>query len=253
VAKNYQQAVKALIGKVVVEECLVGQEVSIICLTDGKKIKVLLPAQDHKAINDNDKGPNTGGMGAYAPVPMIDQVLLSRIKNQVFMPTIKGLKQLGIKYQGVLYAGLMLTKDGLKVLEFNCRFGDPETQPQMRLLKSDLVELMLACSQGKLKNKTIDFYPGYSVGVVMVSKGYPEKYQTGFKINGPIKAPRVFHSGTKTVKGKIVTNGGRVLCITAKGKTLKGAIKSVYQQVKRVKFRNQYYRQDIGRKGLVYG
>ncbi|MBU1500016.1 phosphoribosylamine--glycine ligase [Patescibacteria group bacterium] len=250
VAKNYQQAVRALTAKVVIEECLVGQEVSIICLTDGKTILPLLPAQDHKAINDNDQGANTGGMGAYAPVPIVSSTLINEIKRKVLQPVIMGMSKINRPYQGVLYAGIMLTKNGPKVLEFNCRFGDPETQPQMRLLKSDLMELMLVCLQGSLKTKKINFYPGFSVGVVIASKGYPGNYQTGFPITGLTKAPVVFHSGTKLVKGKVVTSGGRVLCVTAKNKTLKKAIKSAYQQVKKIKFKNKYYRRDIGRKGL---
>lgn len=159
VAKNYQQAVRALTAKVVIEECLVGQEVSIICLTDGKTILPLLPAQDHKAINDNDQGANTGGMGAYAPVPIVSSTLINEIKRKVLQPVIMGMSKINRPYQGVLYAGIMLTKNGPKVLEFNCRFGDPETQPQMRLLKSDLMELMLVCLQGSLKTKKINFYP----------------------------------------------------------------------------------------------
>lgn len=253
VAKNYQQAVRALTAKVVIEECLVGQEVSIICLTDGKTILPLLPAQDHKAINDNDQGANTGGMGAYAPATMIDETLLEKVIKQVLKPTIKGLQKMGIKYQGVLYAGLMLTKDGPKVLEFNCRFGDPETQPQMVLLKTDLVQLIKAVIKGRLVSQSLRFRAGASACVVLASKGYPGTYRVGYPITGLTKAPVVFHSGTKLVKGKVVTSGGRVLCVTAKNKTLKKAIKSAYQQVKKIKFKNMCFRQDIGRKGLVYG
>lgn len=253
VAQNYQQAVKVLTERAVVEECLVGQEVSIICLTDGKTILALLPAQDHKAIGDNDQGANTGGMGAYAPVPIVDQALLNKIMKQVFKPTIKGLRQMGIEYRGILYAGLMLTKDGPKVLEFNCRFGDPETQPQMRLLKSDLVKLILACLKGNLKTKKIKFYPGFSVGVVMASKGYPGNYRVGYPISGLTKAPIVFHSGTKLVDGQAVTNGGRVLCVTSRATDLKSAIKMAYRQAGKIKFKNKYFRHDIGKKGLDYG
>jgi len=251
VAQNFAEAVKGLTDRVVIEECLVGEEVSVIALTDGKSIKVLLPAQDHKAIYDNDKGPNTGGMGAYAPVPMMDQKLIGQINNQIFQPTIKGLKQMGIKYQGALYVGLMLTKAGPKVLEFNCRFGDPETQPQMRLLRTDLVQLIKAVVEGKLASQSLRFHAGTSVCIVTASKGYPGIYQTGFPITGLTKAPEVFHSGTKLVNGQVVTNGGRVLCVTVRGKTLKEAIKLTYQQVKKIKFTGKYYRQDIGQKGLL--
>ncbi|PIP14665.1 phosphoribosylamine--glycine ligase [Candidatus Roizmanbacteria bacterium CG23_combo_of_CG06-09_8_20_14_all_35_49] len=253
VVQNYQQSLRALTDRVVIEECLAGQEVSIICLTDGKTILPLLPAQDHKAVGDNDMGPNTGGIGAYAPVPIVSPTLINQIKREILQPVIIGMKKIGRPYRGVLYAGLMLTKDGPKVLEFNCRFGDPETQPQMMLLKSDLVKLMLACIKGRLKNETIDFYSGYSVGVVMASGGYPGNYQTGFPITG---LPRnkvnlqTFHSGTKLEAGKIVTNGGRVLCVTTREANLAGAIKAAYKQVKKIKFTNKYYRQDIGKKGL---
>ena len=256
VAKNFPEAKKALTRRVVIEECLIGQEVSIICLTDGKTIRILLPAQDHKAVGDNDLGPNTGGIGAYAPVPIVGPALINQIKKEILQPVITGMNQIGRPYQGVLYAGLMLTKAGPKVLEFNCRFGDPETQPQMMMLKSDLVKLILACIKGRLKNEPIDFYPGYSVGVVMASGGYPGNYQTGFPITG---LPRnkinlqTFHSGTKLEAGKVVTNGGRVLCVTTREKDLAGAIKAAYSQVKKIKFRNKYYRHDIGRKGLLYG
>lgn len=254
VAKNYQEAEKALTPKVVIEEFLIGQEVSIIVLTDGKVVKALLSAQDHKPIFDNDKGPNTGGIGAYAPVPIVTPVLINQIKREILQPVIMGMSKINRPYQGVLYAGLMLTKAGPKVLEFNCRFGDPENQPQMMLLKSDLVELMLACIKGRLKNKTIDFYPGYSVGVVMASGGYPGDYQTGFPITGlprnKIKL-QTFHAGTKLEAGKIVTNGGRVLCVTTREANLAKAIKAAYSQVKKIKFRNKYYRSDIGQKGLL--
>ena len=256
VAKNFQEAKKALTRRVVIEECLIGQEVSIICLTDGKTILPLLPAQDHKAVGDNDLGPNTGGIGAYAPVPIVGPALINQIKKEILQPVITGMNQIGRPYQGVLYAGLMLTKAGPKVLEFNCRFGDPETQPQIMMLKSDLVKLILACIQGRLKNEPIDFYPGYSVGVVLASKGYPGSYKIGFPITALPKNNRklqIFQAGTKLEAGKVVTNGGRVLCVTTREKDLAGAIKAAYSQVKKIKFRNKYYRHDIGRKGLLYG
>lgn len=253
VAENYHEAIKALSDRVVIEECLVGQEVSVIALTDGKTVKVLLPAQDHKAVYDNDQGANTGGMGAYAPARMVNKKMMEQIKNQVFKPTIKGLKQMGIKYQGVLYAGLMLTKKGLKVLEFNCRFGDPETQPQMRLLKTDLVQLIKAVIEDRLGEQKLFFYPMDSVCVVMASKGYPGIYEAGFQISGLTKAPVVFHSGTKSVKSKVVTNGGRVLSVTSRAKDLKTAIKIAYRTVDKIQFKNRYFRTDIAKKGLAYG
>jgi len=241
-------------NRLIIEECLFGQETSVICLTDGRTILSLLAAQDHKPIFDGGKGPNTGGMGAYAPTPIVNKKLMKQIVNKILKPTILGMKKIGCFYQGVLYAGLMLTNEGPKVLEYNCRFGDPETQPQLLLLKSDLVDLMLACLKGKLKHENISWYPGYSVCVVLASGGYPEKYQKGFSIIGlPKRASRnlqVFHAGTKLDKEKVVTNGGRVLGITSRALTLERAIKKAYLQVKKIKFKNRYYRTDIGVKGF---
>lgn len=253
VAKNYQEAEKALTKRVVIEECLIGQEVSIIGLTDGKTILSLLPAQDHKAIKDNDQGPNSGGMGAYAPVPFVTVDLMRQIKQKILTPTIKGMNKIGRPYQGILYAGLMLTEFGPKVLEFNCRFGDPETQPQMRLLKSDLVELMLAVGARNLAKKKIEFYQGFAIGVVMASKGYPGNYKTGYPISGLKRNAAVFQAGTKLINGRIMTSGGRVVCVTAKAKTLRMAIKAAYKQVTKIKFTNKYFRHDIGQKGLIHG
>lgn len=238
----------------VIEECFFGQETSVICFTDGKTILPLLAAQDHKPIFDDDKGPNTGGMGAYAPAPLVDKKLMIQIISKILKPTVLGMKRIGYPYKGILYAGLMLTKKGPKVLEFNCRFGDPETQPQLMLLKSDPVDLMFACIKGKLKNKKINFYPGFSVCVVLASKGYPSKYKKGFEIKNLPKRDledlQVFHAGTKAEEDKIVTNSGRVLGVTSRGKTLKHAIKKAYFWVKKIQFKNKYYRSDIGAKGL---
>ncbi len=237
--------------RVIIEDCLSGQEVSLVSFVDGQNILPLLPAQDHKAIFDGDKGPNTGGMGAYAPIPLASQKLLSQITNQILKPTILGMKKINHPYKGVLYAGLMLTPDGPKVLEFNCRFGDPETQPQLMLLKSDLVDLMLTCLKGKLKEEKIRWHSGFSVCVVLASGGYPGKYQKGFITKGFPKNTsqlQVFHSGTKFEKNEIVTDGGRVLGVTSRGKTLKEVIKKAYLVVKKIKFKNKYYRSDIGAK-----
>ncbi|MDZ7586351.1 MAG: phosphoribosylamine--glycine ligase [Patescibacteria group bacterium] len=250
---NYHEAIKALGERVVIEECLVGEEVSVIALTDGKSIKVFLPAQDHKAIYNNDKGPNTGGMGAYAPAGVVDKKLMDEIVKRVFAPTFKGLKQMGIKYQGVLYAGLMLTKKGMKVLEFNCRFGDPETQPQMILLQTDLVQLIKAVIEGRLARQSLRFYTGASVCVVLASKGYPGSYKIGLPISGLGKNLTVFHAGTKLINKRVVTNGGRVLGVTSREKDLKTAIKTAYREVDKIMFKNKYFRTDIGKKGLIYG
>lgn len=241
-------------NKLVIEECLLGQEVSVIGFTDGQTILPLLVAQDHKPIFDGDKGPNTGGMGAYAPTPLVDQKMMDQIINQILKPAVLGMKKIGRPYQGILYAGLMLTKQGPEVLEFNCRFGDPETQPQLMLLKSDLIDLILACIEGKLKNKKISWYPGYSVCVVLASKGYPDKYQKGYKIRGlpqrSLLTTQIFHASTKLVQNKIVTNGGRVLGVTSRAPTLKQAIEKAYLQVEKINFKNKYYRTDIGAKAL---
>lgn len=237
--------------RVIIEDCLSGQEVSLVSFVDGQNILPLLPAQDHKTIFDNDKGPNTGGMGAYAPIPLASQKLLSQITKQILKPTILGMKKINRPYKGILYTGLMLTPEGPKVLEFNCRFGDPETQPQLMLLKSDLVDLMFACLKGKLKKRKISWHPGFSVCVVLASGGYPNKYQKGFIIKGFPKNTsqlQVFHSGTKFEKNEIVTDGGRVLGVTSQGKTLKEAIKKAYLIVKKIRFKNKYYRSDIGAK-----
>lgn len=240
-------------NKLVIEECLFGQEASVICLTDGQTVLPLLAVQDHKPIFDGDKGPNTGGMGAYAPTPLVHEKLMDQIIDKILKPTILGLKEMRSLYKGVLYAGLMLTNDGPKVLEFNCRFGDPETQPQLMLLKSDLIDLMLACIEGRLKDKRIGWLPGFSVCVVMASKGYPGSYQKGFEIRGLPKGTsklQIFHAGTKIKNGKMVTVGGRVLGVTSRAPTLKQAIKKAYLQVKKINFKNKYYRTDIGAKGL---
>lgn len=240
-------------NKLVIEERLFGQEVSVICFTDGQTILLLLPAQDHKPILDGDKGSNTGGMGAYAPTPIVDNRMMRKIVREILKPAVLGMKETGRPYRGILYAGLMLTNEGPKVLEFNCRFGDPETQSQLMLLKSDLVDLMFACIEGNLKSQQISWHPGFSVCVVMASKGYPGNYQKGFEIKGLPKVTsklQIFQAGTKLEKGKIITNGGRVLGVTSRASTLKQAIKKAYLQVKKIKFKNKYYRTDIGVKGL---
>lgn len=242
--------------RLVIEDCLFGQEVSVICFTDGKTILPLLATQDHKPIFDGDKGPNTGGMGAYAPTPLVDQKLMKQIISKILAPTVLGMKKIGRPYKGILYAGLILTSDGPKVLEFNCRFGDPELQPQLMLLKSDLVDLMLACIKGKLKNKKISWYPGFSVCTVLVSKGYPDSYEKGFKIKKlpeeELSNVQVFHAGTRLENGHLVTNGGRVLGVTSRAPSLEEAIQEAYLRVKRVKFKNKYCRTDIGAKAFDY-
>lgn len=245
--------------KIIIEECLFGQEVSFMVITDGKDFLSFSSSQDHKRLIENNQGPNTGGMGAYAPVPFVDKKLLIQIEKEIVAPTIKAMAKEGCLYQGILYPGLILTKEGPKVLEFNCRFGDPETQPLMMNLESDLVEIFLAQQKNKLKNKKLIFKKGFSVGVVLASDGYPGEYKKGDQIIGLDKIVdkdvQIFHAGTKEVDKKIVTSGGRVLSVTTYGKTLEEAIKKVYLHIgkKAVHFKGMQFRKDIGKNGLIFG
>ena len=245
--------------KIIIEECLYGQEISFMVITDGKDFLSFLPSQDHKRLNENNQGPNTGGMGAYTPVPFLDKKLIKQIEKEIIIPTIKAMAKEGCLYQGILYPGLILTKEGPKVLEYNCRFGDPETQPLMMSLESDLIEIILAQQKGNLKNKKLIFKKGFSIGVVLASAGYPEEYKKGDQIIGLGKVNdkdvQIFHAGTKEVDKKIITNGGRVLSITAKSITLDETIKKAYQYIgkKGVYFKGMQYRKDIGKNGLIFG
>ena len=242
---------------VVVEECLIGEEVSVLALTDGLTIRPLLPAQDHKRIGDGDTGENTGGMGAYAPAPIATPQLMARIQTEVLERAIAGLKSRGIDYRGVLYAGLMIAPDGdFKVLEFNCRFGDPETQVILPLLETPLEELILACVQQRLgEMPPIAWKPGAAATVVAASGGYPGKYDTSKVITGikEAEAPgvTVFHAGTKlNQQQEIVTDGGRVLNVTGIGENFQQAIAQAYTGIKSIQFQGVYYRQDIGHRVL---
>ncbi len=245
--------------KIIIEECLYGQEISFMVVTDGKDFLSFLPSQDHKRLIENNQGPNTGGMGAYTPVPFVDKKLLKEIEKKIVAPTIKAMKKEGCLYQGILYPGLILTREGPKVLEYNCRFGDPETQPLMMQLESDLVEIFLAQQKNKIKNKKLVFKSGFSVGVVLSSSGYPGEYKKGDQIHGLDKIKKeevqVFHAGTKEENKKIVTNGGRVLSVTATGPTLEETIKKAYQHIgkKAVHFKGMQYRKDVGKNGLIFG
>jgi len=242
--------------RVIIEEYLCGEEASVLALTDGKTILPMLASQDHKRIYDEDQGPNTGGMGAYSPAPVVGDALYEFISKRIFKPTIKGLANNGIIYKGILYAGLMIDLTGPKVLEFNVRFGDPETQSVLPLLKSDLYELCQATVNGKLEGHQLEFAEGSCICVVMASGGYPANYTTGYPIKGlkeAAKLPNVmlFHAGTKKEKGKVVTSGGRVLGITAWGENLEQARDLAYQAVRKINFEGAYYRSDIGYKGLA--
>jgi len=244
---------------VVIEEFLTGEEISVIGITDGEHITYLPPSQDHKALLDGDQGPNTGGMGAYAPAPIVTPELQSTIEEQIFTPLLKGLRRRGIEYRGVIYAGIMVTSKGPFVLEFNCRFGDPETQALLPLLDADLGELLLAAAQGKLKSAPPrqPTVPGYALCVVAASDGYPGKYEKGKPISGVggqgsgVGDTMIFHAGTKFMGSQIVTSGGRVLGVTGLGKTLSDAKRKAYAGLSRVKFEGMQYRRDIGDKGIA--
>ena len=244
-------------NKVIIEECLQGEEASILVITDSKEVIALASAQDHKRIFDNDQGPNTGGMGVYSPAPVVTKELFKEIMDKVIYRTIDGLAKEGIDYRGVLYAGIMLTKDGPKTLEFNVRFGDPETQAILPRLKSDLVEIMLAASEQKLNRiRNLEWDARACVCVVCAARGYPGNYEKGKEIFGveaaaKMKGVVVFSAGTKLENKKIVTSGGRVLGVTGLGNTIKEAINTAYTAVKEISFEGMHYRKDIGEKALM--
>ena len=243
-------------SKVVIEEFLEGEEASFIVLTDGNVILPLASSQDHKARDDGDKGPNTGGMGAYSPAPVVTENLHKKIMDEIIIPTIEGLNKEGMNYCGFLYAGLMIDKNkNIKVLEFNCRFGDPETQPILLRMKSDLINLCFEAAEGKLVESEIIWDERVSLGVVMAAGGYPNNYDKGFEISGLLEDEtedlKIFHAGTSLNKeDKVVTNGGRVLCVTALGSNTKEAKEKAYQRVKSIKWEKAYFRRDIGYRAL---
>jgi phosphoribosylamine--glycine ligase len=240
---------------VVVENKLLGEEASILAFVDGRNIYVMESSQDHKPIGDNDTGPNTGGMGAYSPAPVVTDKLMSQIDREILVPIVDGMNRSGTPYKGVLYAGLMITAGGPRVLEFNVRFGDPETQPILMRLKSDLLEVMLAVCDLKLDQVTLKWDPRPAVCVVMASAGYPGGYEKGKVITGLEKAAEladvvVFHAGTKRADGKTVTNGGRVLGVTALGNSVKEAKQRAYEAVDMIEFEGAYCRRDIADKAI---
>ncbi|MEE9165347.1 MAG: phosphoribosylamine--glycine ligase [Nitrospinota bacterium] len=242
-------------NKIVIEEFLEGEEVSVLAFSDGNNVMPLEPAQDHKAISDGNRGPNTGGMGAYSPVSIVTDTIAEEILENILRPTIKAMAQEGRTYKGILYAGLMIIREEPKVLEFNVRFGDPETQPILMRMESDIVPLFLAAIEGSLDTQKIKWRKDASVCVVMASAGYPYSYPTGEEILG-VDKPRnnsntvVFHAGTKKVDNKLVTNGGRVLGVTSLGINVSEAIKNSYRAVSKISWENVYYRRDIGKKGV---
>lgn len=242
-------------AKVVVEECLWGEEASFLAFTDGKTLLPLPSSQDHKAVFDGDKGPNTGGMGAYSPAPIVDRHLYKKIMNEVMTPTIRAMAAEGCPYRGVLYAGLMVNRGQIKVLEFNGRFGDPEAQPLLVRMKNDIVPVLEATIDGTLANCRMDIDPRASVCVVMASGGYPGAYKKGDVISGLDKTKRmkdvvVFHAGTGAKDKSIVANGGRVLGVTALGDTVEKAIQKAYQAVEKISWPKVHFRKDIGKKAL---
>lgn len=237
---------------IVIEECLTGQEVSVLAVADGKTVVPLLPAQDHKQIGEGDTGANTGGMGAYAPTPLLSQEQLDRVRTEVLEPTLTALTARGIDFRGVLYAGLMVAEDGTpKVLEFNCRFGDPETQAILPLLETPLDKLLLACVNQKLDSfDELEWRSGASVCVVLASGGYPEEYAKGKAISGIQAAETqdaiVFHAGTSFKQGELRTSGGRVLGVTAVAENFSTAVSKAYSAADAIDFEECYYRRDIG-------
>lgn len=239
-------------NQVLIEECLTGPEVSVLAITDGLTIRPLLPAQDHKRIGEADTGENTGGMGAYAPVPLVTDKQMAQIQQEILEPVLKALRSQQIDYRGVLYAGLMITPAGPKVIEFNCRFGDPETQAVLPLLETPLESLILACVEQRLADfPAIAWKPGASACVVMAASGYPGTYAKGEEISGIDQAEHlpnvaVFHAGTQVQGQKLLTDGGRVLGVTAWGEDFDQAFAQAYAAIDRIEFKSRYYRRDIG-------
>ena len=263
VAQNLDEALNAVDemknfgaagSKIVVEEFMDGEEASVLALTDGETILPLIAAQDHKRVNDGDEGLNTGGMGAYAPAPIVDEKIAAQVEEKILKPTIAALKAEGITYRGCLYAGLMIVDGTAKVVEFNARFGDPETQVVLPLMESDLLELMNACAEGTLRDKSISWREGSAVCVIMASGGYPKAYKKNLPIDGITKAKSlgamIFHAGTKLNGKELITSGGRVLGVTITAPTLREAVDQVYKCVEVIHFDDVHYRKDIAARAL---
>jgi phosphoribosylamine--glycine ligase len=243
-------------SEVVMEEFMEGEEASLFALTDGEHYVLLPTAQDHKRIGDGDTGPNTGGMGAYAPAPLMTPELLDAACRTVVEPVLKGMRQEGIPYRGILYVGLMITREGPKVVEFNCRFGDPETQAVLPILEEDLLELILASLEGRLGDLRVRPAREWAAVVVLASKGYPGPYETGIPIEGldsvaEVPKAHAIHAGTKRLQGRLATGGGRVLGMVGQGGTLEEAIRAAYAGAAKVDFPGMQFRKDIGEKGLA--
>jgi phosphoribosylamine---glycine ligase len=253
-------AVDSIMGKksfgeagdqIVIEEFLEGEEVSVLAFCDGQSILMMDSAQDHKAAYDGDKGPNTGGMGAYSPAPIFTEIMKQKVRDRIMLPMIRAMQQEGRPYKGILYAGLMLTKTGPQILEFNARFGDPETQPLIARMDSDIVPIFEACIDGTLDQCPLEWKNESSVCVVMAAKGYPNSYDkgkpiSGFKDANDLPGIMVFHAGTKQHDGKVLTSGGRVLGVTATGENIPTAISRAYEAVDKIQWDGIHYRKDIG-------
>jgi phosphoribosylamine--glycine ligase len=243
--------------RVVVEKCLLGEEASFMVFTDGETIVPMVSSQDHKRVFDGDAGPNTGGMGAYSPAPIITPEFEKEIIDTIMRPVIEGMKSDGIKYKGILYAGLMINNNKASVLEFNCRLGDPETQPVLSRLSTDLLDICLALTDGKLAELEVQWKPEPAVCVVLASKGYPGKYAKGDIIEGleaakKIEGVTVFHAGTSFSGSNIVTNGGRVLGVTALGDDIRSAKVRAYEAIEKIHFNGMHYRKDIADRALTH-
>lgn len=238
-------------SRVVIEEFLTGPEVSVLSFTDGRTLVPMVSSMDHKRARDNDEGLNTGGMGTVAPNPYYTPEIAAECMETIFLPTIRAMEAEGRLFRGCLYFGLMLTRDGPKVIEYNCRFGDPETQVVLPLLESDLLTILRHCADGTLDQAEIKFRDGAACCVIMASDGYPQKYETGFEITLPADGKTlVYVAGAKRKDGRLLTAGGRVLGVTAVAETLADAVRAAYEGVAQVKFENAYYRRDIGQKAL---
>jgi phosphoribosylamine--glycine ligase len=268
IARSVQEAVGAIeqfmtagvLGeaghRILIEQFLVGDEVTCMAITDGLTIVPLVPAQDHKQLLDKGQGPNTGGMGAYAPVPFVPPALIARVEREVFQPLLAELNRMGIEYQGIIYAGLMLCRDGPYVLEFNCRFGDPEAQAVLPLLAGDAVDLFEAVAHGRLQASDVRWRNESGVCIVLASEGYPDAPVTGRPVTGlteagAIEGVQVFHAGTARVKGQVVTAGGRVFGVAAQAATLRSALDRAYRAVDLVRFEGKQFRRDVGARALA--
>ncbi|MBQ9709436.1 MAG: phosphoribosylamine--glycine ligase, partial [Clostridia bacterium] len=237
-------------SRVVIEEFLTGPEVSVLSFTDGNVVVPMVSSMDHKRALDGDEGLNTGGMGTIAPNPYYTVDIAEKCMSEIFLPTIKAMKAEGRTFKGCLYFGLMITPKGPKVIEYNCRFGDPETQVVLPLLESDLLDIMIAVEDGNLGDVEVKFSDKKACCVIMASNGYPQKYQSGYEITQGDVNGSVYVAGAKLSDGKLVTSGGRVLGVTAVADTLKDAVKASYEDVEKIYFKNRYYRKDIGAKAL---